>query len=231
MQGQLECADYQCCASTMPAASCPESKVAPRHQLFLPQYLLWEAWSQLALVELPSRTSPSGWWWCAYDFHILVCVLLNVHSQHGRSWAISNASSGASFALHISPSLPTSSSKGEGTWGVGGHSATPEGKGKWTPGGNRAARALSCFSRATGCTSELPEVQVEHPSSQQGSEDLQVHSESISIGDVSLTCPCHLHLLTTLLGSLWALPNLQYCWVQVSGQEDHHLCMPVFLQE
>ena len=60
-------------------------------------------------------------------------------------------------------------------------------------------------------TSELPEVQVERALSQQGSEDLQACSESIAIGEVSLTYPYHLHLLTTQIGSLWTLPNLQYC--------------------
>ena len=51
-------------------------------------------------------------------------------------------------------------------------------------------------------TSELPEVQVERPSSQQGSEDLQARSESIAIGEVRVTYPYHLHLLTTQIGSL-----------------------------
>ena len=60
-------------------------------------------------------------------------------------------------------------------------------------------------------TSELPEVQVEHPSSQQGSEDLQARSESIAISEVHITYPYHLHPLTTQIGSLWTLPNLQYC--------------------
>ena len=60
-------------------------------------------------------------------------------------------------------------------------------------------------------TSELPEVQVEHPLSQQGSENLQACSESIAIGEVSITFPYHLHLLTTRIGSLWTLPSLQYC--------------------
>ena len=60
-------------------------------------------------------------------------------------------------------------------------------------------------------TPELPEVQVEHPSSQQGSEDLQAHSESIAIGEVRVTYPYHLHPLTTQIGSLWTLPNFQYC--------------------
>lgn len=59
-------------------------------------------------------------------------------------------------------------------------------------------------------TSELPGVQVEHPLSQQCFKHLQVCSESIAIGDVSLTSPYHLHLLTTLLRSLWALPNIQH---------------------
>ena len=35
-------------------------------------------------------------------------------------------------------------------------------------------------------TPELPEVQVEHPLSQQGSEDLQARSQSIAIGDVAV---------------------------------------------
>ena len=60
-------------------------------------------------------------------------------------------------------------------------------------------------------TSELPEVQVERPSSQQGSEDLQARSESIAIGEVRVTYPYHLHPLTTQIGSLWTLPNFQYC--------------------
>ena len=50
--------------------------------------------------------------------------------------------------------------------------------------------------------SELPEVQVEHPLSRQGSEDVPTHSESIAIGGVGFTTCSHLHLLTTLLGSL-----------------------------
>ena len=45
-------------------------------------------------------------------------------------------------------------------------------------------------------TPELSEVQVEHPLSQQGSEDLHARSESIAIGEVSLTYPHHLHPLT-----------------------------------
>ena len=59
--------------------------------------------------------------------------------------------------------------------------------------------------------SELPEVQVECPSSQQGSKDLQAHSESIAIGEVCVTYLYHLHLLTTQIGSLWTLPNPKYC--------------------
>ena len=46
-------------------------------------------------------------------------------------------------------------------------------------------------------TPELPEVQVEHPSSQQGSEDLQARSESIAIGEVRITYLYHLPPLTT----------------------------------
>ena len=60
-------------------------------------------------------------------------------------------------------------------------------------------------------TSEPPEVQVECPLSQQGSEDLQARSESIAIGEVRVTYPYHLHPLTTQIGSLWTLPNFQYC--------------------
>ena len=60
-------------------------------------------------------------------------------------------------------------------------------------------------------TSELPEVQVERPLSQQGSEDLQACSESIAIGEVHVTYSYHLHPLTTQIGSLWTLPNFQYC--------------------
>ena len=60
-------------------------------------------------------------------------------------------------------------------------------------------------------TLELPEVQVECALSQQGSEDLQARSESIAIGEVSLTYLYKLHPLTTQIGSLWTLPNLQYC--------------------
>ena len=37
--------------------------------------------------------------------------------------------------------------------------------------------------------SELPEVQVEHPSSRQGSKDVPMCSESITIGGVSLRTP------------------------------------------
>ena len=60
-------------------------------------------------------------------------------------------------------------------------------------------------------TPELPEVQVEHPSSQQGSEDLQARSESIAISEVRVTYPYHLHPLTTQIRLLWTLPNFQYC--------------------
>ena len=60
-------------------------------------------------------------------------------------------------------------------------------------------------------TPELSEVQVEHPLSQQGSEDLHARSESIAIGEVSLTYPHHLHPLTARIGLQWTLPSLQYC--------------------
>ena len=60
-------------------------------------------------------------------------------------------------------------------------------------------------------TLELPEVLVERPSSQQGSKDLQARSESIAISEVHVTYPYHLHPLTTQIGSLWTLPNFQYC--------------------
>ena len=59
--------------------------------------------------------------------------------------------------------------------------------------------------------SELPEVQIEHPSSRQGSKDILTCSESIAIGGVGFTTCSHLHLLTTLLGLLWALPSVQHC--------------------
>ena len=57
---------------------------------------------------------------------------------------------------------------------------------------------------------ELLEVQIEQPSSCRGSEDVPC-SESIAIGGVGFTTCSHLHLLTTLLGSLWALPGVQHC--------------------
>ena len=87
-------------------------KWAPRHQLPLPRQLLWGDWSQQALVELPSGTGPSGGRWCAYHFNIPMCVMLTVHSQHGRSRDISTSCTGTPFALHILSRSLTSSSKG-----------------------------------------------------------------------------------------------------------------------
>ena len=143
--------------------------------------------------------------------------MLTVHSQHGRSRAISTSCTGAPFTLHISSCSRTLSSKGEEPEVLVDSPPHLRAKAsgslrgtKWCVPSPALAGPQDVDEDVPG-TSELPKVRVEHPSSQQGSKDLQARSESIAISEVSITYPYHLHPLTTRIGSLWTLRSLQYC--------------------
>ena len=142
------------------------------------------------------------------SLHIPVCVMLTIHSQHGRSRANSTSCTGAPFALHISSRSHMSSSKRKEPevlvdslphWRAKA-SGSLRGMKQHVP--SPAPAGPQDVDEDLPSTSELPEVQVERPLSQQGSEDLQARSESIAIGEVCVTYPYHLHLLTTQIGSL-----------------------------